>query len=62
MSRIMRVDHGCVKCDSCRWECRFQAISFDREGARIDPRRCTGCGRCIAVCPAEAISSVEIKP
>jgi len=48
-------------CRSCGEACAVQAIRFSPVlgGAAVpllDTRSCTGCGACVAVCPAQAIS------
>jgi MinD superfamily P-loop ATPase len=48
----------CTKCLLCIDNCRFNAISA-REGLKVDPFACEGCGVCEAVCPAGAVS---LKP
>jgi len=45
----------CIKCDQCRQNCRFDAISID-EKYKVDPFACEGCGVCEYVCPVEAIT------
>ena len=45
----------CVCCRVCGKNCAHGAISYDSGKARIDEGRCLGCGRCIAVCPMDAI-------
>jgi len=50
--------HGIV-CSSCREACPESAIQVPpgaRGAARVDPERCTGCGACVGLCPAAAIS------
>lgn len=46
---------GCTGCDSCRWACPAEAISFDHAGAHVDPEKCIGCGTCVDECASEAI-------
>lgn len=50
-----------ITCQSCTDACEAEALRFDMRvrpsGAiRIDRDACTGCGACIAVCPASAIT------
>lgn len=49
---------SCVKCDLCRQNCRFDAITADTD-YKVDYYACEGCGVCEAICPVEAIS---LKP
>jgi len=53
--------HRGVLCRSCEDHCEAGAIRFTpRPGSPAQPRvvesRCTGCGQCVASCPAHAIS------
>lgn len=43
----------CTACGKCRDACRFRAVTGDFQ---IDPYLCEGCGACVTVCPADAIS------
>ena len=50
----------CITCDRCIEECRFEAIAYPASGDRdvpvVNPIFCEGCGVCVRVCPAQAIS------
>jgi ferredoxin-type protein NapF len=60
------VGEGClagkgVFCQLCADICDRRAIAFvprlrSAPQPRIDPAACTGCGACVAACPAEALS------
>ena len=40
-------------CATCEERCPVAgAIAFHGRAPRVDPERCDGCGRCVAVCPA----------
>lgn len=43
----------CTKCDLCRENCRFDAITSDLQ---VDAIACEGCGVCQLVCPVDAIT------
>ena len=53
-------------CSVCREHCAVAgAITIDRGRPTIDPARCTGCGDCVAVCPAPnggAIAALPQRP
>ena len=67
-----RIDNTClarlgVECTSCGDACEAHAIRFRMHGGttpdpRVDPHLCTGCGACVRVCPASAITVVARKP
>ena len=59
MTKHIAVVRGCTGCDSCRWLCKVQAITFDHAGAHVDAEKCVGCGVCAENCQSFAIS---IKP
>jgi len=41
-----------VLCISCRSHCEYGALKLDVQmRMRLDEAACTGCGRCLAVCP-----------
>lgn len=51
------VQETCVACHACEKNCAHSAISFEEKKAFIDHNRCVGCGRCIGVCPVDAIET-----
>lgn len=48
----------CIKCDECRKNCRFDAISLADRQYVVDPYACEGCGVCEFVCPVDAIKMI----
>jgi ferredoxin-type protein NapF len=64
-TRVAEIGHACltlqgVHCQTCQDMCDWQAIAFVPEVGgpprpRLDAEACTGCGACIAACPADAI-------
>lgn len=58
--------HG-VLCAVCRERCAAGAITLQRVAARVPVPQirstaCTGCGACLAPCPASAIAMRALKP
>jgi len=46
-----------VFCMSCRGHCDHGALSFDQQRRmQLNSDACTGCGRCLSVCPSQALS------
>jgi ferredoxin-type protein NapF len=66
---VARIDERCltlsrVFCQSCRDACphdaiRFQLVQRSAPQPVIDHDSCTGCGACVAGCPAQAITVRE---
>ena len=46
----------CIGCGICPRSCAHDAIVITGGKALIDPQKCTGCSRCITVCPVKAIN------
>lgn len=46
---------GCIACKLCEKACKFDAIHVIDNLARIDYKKCTSCGLCVAACPTKAI-------
>lgn len=51
---------GCIGCKKCEKTCGFGAIRVENNLAEVDPEKCTGCGECVAVCPRNVISLLEV--
>ncbi|MDW4498496.1 ferredoxin-type protein NapF [Sulfitobacter sp. D35] len=59
------LDPGClmdlgISCRLCTDACDSSALVFDARGGvvgalRVDADRCTGCGACVGLCPAEVL-------
>ena len=64
--RVALIDQAClaargIACRSCEDVCEPQALRFrPRIGGlsapEVDPLACTGCGECVSVCPAGAVT------
>lgn len=48
-------DFGCIGFASCARACPFSAIEMRDGLAVVHPELCTGCGKCVAVCPKNLI-------
>ena len=58
---VARVDEQkCTGCGICLKPAHCLAISMKDEKAIVDEKECLGCGTCSFLCPAQAISIVEI--
>ena len=54
----------CIACGArCQSECRVQAIEMNDKGEPVfNITKCTGCQRCIRICPATAIDPAGKPP
>jgi MinD superfamily P-loop ATPase len=58
--RAPRLDvDRCNQCGDCERYCRFDAISHDANGYRVDGLACEHCGLCALVCPTQAIEMTD---
>lgn len=49
--------YGCLGYGTCVKACQFDAIEIvDGRIAKIDPEKCTACGKCLEVCPKSVIA------
>ena len=48
----------CVRCDTCRKVCIYDAPVAGEGAYSIPEERCDGCGLCVELCPARAISMI----
>ncbi|WP_109464279.1 ferredoxin-type protein NapF [Albibacillus kandeliae] len=72
MTHTFAISNDClvqagITCMSCRDACPEEAISMQpRIGGPfvpvLDESACTGCGACVAPCPADAIHAVKKEP
>jgi electron transport complex protein RnfB len=46
---------GCIACQKCVKACKFDAIIFENNLARIDYSKCTNCMMCAEACPTKTI-------
>src|SRR3989304_4990029 len=52
-------DYGCLGLGTCVEACKFEAMYMGEDDLpRVIEERCTGCGKCAAVCPRKLISIV----
>jgi MinD superfamily P-loop ATPase len=49
-------ENACTYCRACAELCQFKAISILGSVALVFSEMCHGCGGCMAICPAQAIS------
>ena len=53
---------GCLGLGSCQISCPFNAIEIGESRIpTINPDRCTGCGKCVEVCPKHIMELVSIN-
>lgn len=51
---------SCIGLGDCRNVCTENAICIEKGIARIDPRRCIGCGMCSKTCPKKIIAMIPV--
>ncbi len=57
------MDDRCIRCETCVRQCGWEALRLDTRTDSIQPTEanCTGCHRCVTLCPTKAIW-VEERP
>ena len=57
LGKARSIPGKCIACGArCQSECRVDAIEMNDKGEPVfDIKKCTGCRRCVRICPAEAI-------
>ena len=53
--------YGCIGKGDCLNSCEYGAISICNGVAKIDPKKCKGCSKCVKACPKNLISFVPLK-
>ncbi|MBE6886618.1 MAG: 4Fe-4S dicluster domain-containing protein [Ruminococcaceae bacterium] len=49
---------GCIGCKKCEKVCETGAVAVSGHLAKVDPDRCTHCGKCVEACPVGCIQFV----
>lgn len=52
-------DVGCIGCTKCQKACGSNAITIVENLAKIDPEKCSNCGKCAEECPTMAIRRTD---
>ncbi|MBC3797661.1 RnfABCDGE type electron transport complex subunit B [Acetobacterium tundrae] len=53
--------YGCMGYGTCKSVCPFNAISMGEDGLpKVDPDKCTSCGKCVDACPKSVMNLVPI--
>lgn len=59
---IKQCEYGCLVLYSCVKECPFDAIYVAEDGLpKVDPEKCTSCGKCVPICPKDLIKIIPSK-
>ncbi len=54
-------ENGCIGFGSCASGCPFDALTMGADGLpKVDPVKCTGCGKCETLCPKHVIQMIPI--
>lgn len=61
MGGITSCRYGCMGMGDCVKSCEYGAVSVCNGVAKIDPRKCKGCSKCVDACPKGMIKFVPLK-
>lgn len=51
---------GCIGCTLCVKTCKFDAMKFENNLAKVDYEKCTQCKACALKCPTKAIKGITV--
>jgi len=54
--------YGCLGLCDCLAACPFDAIQMEKGSPRVDPSKCTACGKCVTACPRKLIEIRDYDP
>ena len=58
---MVKIDYNkCVVCESCIEDCFFKALSNEDGKIVVNEEKCRNCGHCIAICPQNAVVSIDL--
>lgn len=57
-----RIDHRCISCGVCTFQCPVDCIAQGKDHYEIDADLCIDCGECQDICPVDAISVDDDTP
>lgn len=60
MAEVKIDRHLCVACGACVADCLWRVLELKGQRAYPEhPKRCSGCGHCVAICPTGAVSFAD---
>lgn len=58
-ARCVAVRNRNAQCQRCADVCKWKAFTIKNNEVKVDLAECVSCGACVAVCPTEAVQSID---
>lgn len=59
--KVLQISSNCTSCTLCQKKCPLGIVPYNYKGNPLDHQDCIQCGKCVAICPKNAIGYDKIS-